>query len=147
MFYIELCEHETKAVWNKTEKNCELFPSSLSVLQVTVHSPIIQMVPSLKRANNYLFIKVELLGFTKPPQPHPHFELPWAVPRNCSLDGWAPQIVRDTWIVLFPPHYGEIYLLPWLPVLLLPFCVLLLWFLICWPCSFLLLRTLISPNI
>lgn len=76
MFYIELCEHETKAVWNKTEKNCELFPSSLSVLQVTVHSPIIQMVPSLKRANNYLFIKGELLGFTKPPQPHPHFELP-----------------------------------------------------------------------
>lgn len=29
----------------------------------------------------------------------------------------------------------EIYLPSWLPVLLLPLCALLLWFLICWPCS------------
>lgn len=63
---MELCEHETKAVRSKTEKNFELFPSSLSVLQVTVHSPIIQMALGLKRANNYLVIKEKLLGFTKP---------------------------------------------------------------------------------
>lgn len=119
----------------KLKESSESFPSSLSVLQVTVHSPIIQMVPGLKGANNYLFIKEKLLRFRKPLQPHPHFKLPWALSWSCSVAGRASQKVRDAWTVLFPPHFVEIYLPSWLPNLLLPLCVLLLWFLICWPCS------------
>lgn len=35
----------------------------------------------------------------------------------------------------FPPILWKICLPSWLPILLLPLCVLLLRFLICWPCS------------